>query len=153
MTLVRWRPVRRGGVFNHLMNLQNHMNNVFEDYVNTNDTENSSRSMWAPRVDAVELDDNFEFTFELPGMNKDDIKLEVENKVLTLSGEKKFDYEGKDRSIHMSERNYGNFYRTFQLPSLADTSKINAEFTNGVLNITLPKREEAKPKQISIDVK
>ena len=153
MTVLRWRPVNRGRSFSNLMNLQNRMNCLFDDFSSKTDTEESTRPRWSPNVNAIELDNNFEFSVELPGLSKEGIKLEVENNILTLSGEKKFDFEGKDRSVHIAERNYGNFTRTFQLPSFADTSKIEADFQDGILNIKLPKREEAKPKQISIDVK
>jgi len=135
------------------MNLQNRMNCVFDEFSNNTDDEKSTRQMWSPKVDAIELESEFEFSVELPGLSKEGIKLEVENNILTLSGEKKFDFEDKDRSVHIAERNYGDFSRTFQLPSFADTSKIEADFQDGILSIKLPKREEAKAKQISIDGK
>ena len=89
---------------------------------------------------------------ELPDMSKDDIEITVENNTLTLRGEKKMDSAMKDECCHRIERTYGTFSRTFSLPTTVDTSKVSADYKNGVLTVKLPVREEAKPKQIQVQV-
>ena len=112
--------------------------------------ENQQSSAWSPRIDVVEFEDKFEFTSELPGLSREDIKLEMQNNSVTISGEKRFEHEKTDKNYYIGERSYGNFRRSFQLPSHVDAKQINAEFNNGVLKIDIPKLEEAKPKQIEI---
>ncbi len=105
-----------------------------------------------PNVDISENEDGYRLNFEIPGMMKDDVKIWVENDILIISGEKKSDF-GKDEVTVHSERSYGKFERSFRLPKNADKEKVRAEFVNGLLEVVIPKTEEAKPKQIEIKVK
>ncbi len=107
---------------------------------------------WAPPVDIYEHDGTLVLKAELPGIDPKDVDVRVENNVLTLRGERKFDQEVKRESCHRVERAYGTFSRAFTLPNVVDTPNIKAEFKDGVLRVTMPKREDAKPKQIQIQI-
>ncbi len=150
MTIVRWEP------FRDLVNLQDRMNRLFgETYrgsTRTGDDEWALGGSWAPAVDIYEKDGNIVLTAELPGIEPKAVDIRVENNVLTLQGERKFDQELQKDSFHRVERAYGSFTRSFTLPTVVDTEKIKAEFKEGVLKLTLPKKEEAKPKQIQVQV-
>lgn len=113
-------------------------------------TEDVARRAWLPPVDIREKEDALMFAVELPGMTKDDIDITLENNVLTVAGERKFEKETKGEEFHRLERSYGHFTRSFTLPSSIRTDKVDANFENGVLHISLPKQESAKPKKISI---
>ncbi len=106
---------------------------------------------WMPPVDIRETEDGFEFTAELPGLTKDDVSITIEEKVLTLTGERKWDDEESKNEFHRVERAYGSFSRAFTLPSVVDASKVEAKFDHGVLTISVPKAEEVKPRQIKIN--
>ena len=108
---------------------------------------------WVPPVDIFE-NGNQEFVLkvELPDMNREDIEITVDDGTLTVKGEKKFAAEGKAEQFSRIERRYGVFSRSFSLPSAVDTGKVGAEYKNGVLTVRLPLREEAKPRQIKIDI-
>ena len=151
MTIVRREPYR------DLMGLQDRMNRLFgESYrgvaARTGDDEWALGGSWAPAVDIFEKEGNIVLTAELPGIETKDVDIKVENNVLTLQGERKFDKELQKENFHRVERAYGSFTRSFTLPNVVDTEKIKAEFKDGVLKLTLPKREEAKPKQIHVQV-
>jgi HSP20 family protein len=105
---------------------------------------------WAPRVDIREEKDAVLLTAELPGVSKDDVKVELENGVLTISGEKKTEREENESGFYRSERVYGSFKRSFRVPETVDAEKIEAEYVNGVLKLVLPKRPEAAPRQIAV---
>ena len=105
---------------------------------------------WAPRVDIREEKDAVMLTAELPGVSKDDVKVELENGVLTISGEKKSEHEEKESGFYRSERVYGAFKRCFRVPETVDAEKIEAEYVDGVLKLMLPKRPEAAPRQITV---
>ncbi len=139
MAIVRWTDP-----FQEFAQLQNRINRVFSDH--------ASRA-WVPPVDIFQ-NGNKEVVLkaELPDMNREDIQITVENGTLTLKGEKKFSAEAKEEQFHRIERSYGTFTRSFSLPETVDTGKVGAEYKNGVLTITLPLREEAKPRQIKVDV-
>jgi HSP20 family protein len=107
---------------------------------------------WVPRVDISETDDAYIIKAEIPGVNKEDVKVTAENGVLTISGERKEEKAENNKKIHRVERLYGTFFRTFVLPDNVDESKINAEFKDGVLTLTVPKTEKAKPKSIEVKV-
>jgi HSP20 family protein len=107
---------------------------------------------WAPAVDIYEKDGSIVLKAELPGVDPKDVDVRVENNVLTLRGERKFDSEVKREEYHRVERAYGSFTRSFTLPNVVDTEHIKAEYKDGVLRVNLPQKEEAKPKQISIAV-
>ncbi len=107
-------------------------------------------SSFAPPVDIYEDEHSITVQAELPGINEKDVDIRVENNVLTISGERKLENEQKQDNFHRIERSYGRFTRSFTLPNTVDTEHINAQFENGVLKVTMEKREEAKPKQIKI---
>ena len=150
MAIVRWEP------FRDLVSLQDRMNRLFDESFRGigRGAEESDFSLgaWAPAVDIFEKDGNIVLKAELPGVDPKDVDVRVENNILTLRGERKLDEEVKKDSYHRVERSYGTFTRSFTLPNIVDTEKIKAEFKDGVLRMTLPKKEEAKPKQISISV-
>jgi HSP20 family protein len=108
---------------------------------------------WAPACDIYETDKEIVIKAELPEIDKKDVAVSLENNVLTIRGERKFNEETKRENYHRVERRYGEFIRSFSLPTFVDPNAIKAEFKEGLLNITLPKREEAKPKQIEVKVK
>ncbi len=147
MALVRWEPFVGRNVWTGLAHLQNRMNRIFDDL---DVDEDSSVVNWSPRVEITELEDRFEVNAELPGMSRDDIKIELKDNILSISGEKSAEREKKDRKLHICERIYGSFNRSFRIPSHVKGDEIKAGFKNGVLTISLPKEEEAKPKQIEI---
>ena len=147
MAIVRWRP------FRDLVSIQDEMNRLFDDFfgrplARTEWTE----GVWSPTVDVSEDKDNMIIKAEMPGMKKEDVKISIQDNVLTLKGEKKQEKEEKDKNYHRVERSYGSFCRSFQLPTSVKTDKIKANYRDGVLNITLPKTEEVKPKQIPISI-
>lgn len=151
MAIVRWEP------FRDLVSLQDRMNRLFDESFRgvsrgAGEEDWALGGSWAPAVDIFEHEGNIVLKAELPGVDSKDVDVRVENNVLTLRGERKFDSEVKKESYHRVERAYGAFSRSFTLPTVVDTDHIKAEFKDGVLRLTLPKREEAKPKQITINV-
>jgi HSP20 family protein len=147
MAIVRWRP------FRDLVSIQDEMNRLFDDFfgrplARTEWTE----GVWSPTVDVSEDKDNVIIRAEMPGTKKEDVDISIQDNVLTLNGEKKQEKEEKDKNYHRVERSYGSFCRSFQLPTSVKTDKIKANYRDGVLNITLPKTEEVKPKQIPISI-
>ena len=147
MTIVRWDPIRE---FNAI---QNRMNRVFGEYYRGADEDVMRQGTWVPPVDIYDTG-NHELIIkaELPDMSTDDIDITVENGSLTLKGEKKLDPGFKEEHCRRIERSYGTFTRTFSLPPTVDATRVSADYKNGVLTITLPVREEAKPKQIQVQV-
>jgi HSP20 family protein len=107
---------------------------------------------WVPPVDISETDEAFHIAAELPEVKKDDVKVILENGVLTLQGERKEEREEKGSKIHRNERSYGRFVRSFTLPDFVDDTRVKAEFKNGVLHLHLPKSEKAKPRAIEVKV-
>lgn len=147
MTLIRWRPTR------NLESVQDEVNRVFESFFNAPMRRRGEDvGGWYPDVDIVESKDNIEVQVDLPGMEKDDIKVSVEDSILTIKGERKAMKEEKDKNYHQIERTYGTFTRSFSLPTSVEGQKIKANYKNGVLKIDLPKAEAVKPKEIPIDV-
>ena len=151
MSIVRWEP------FRDLVSLQDRMNRLFgETYrgaTRTGDDDDwALGGSWAPAVDIYEKDGNIVLTAELAGVEAKDVDIRVENNVLTLKGERNFDKDLQKDNFHRVERAYGSFTRSFTLPNVVNNEKIKADFKDGVLKLTLPKREEAKPKQIQVQV-
>src|SRR5262249_28349714 len=131
--------------------LQDRMNRLFDDAGRTWRTdEPAATTTWSPSVDIFETEADIVVKAELPGMDRKDITLHLENNVLTLKGERKFEKETKDENYHRIERSYGNFSRAFSIPATVDEEGIRADYKDGVLKISLPKKEQAKPKQIKI---
>jgi HSP20 family protein len=107
---------------------------------------------WAPSVDIIEDEKEYLVKADLPEVKKEDVKVTVENDVLTITGERKFEKEEKDKKYHRIERSYGTFLRSFTLPAGADGSKVSAEFKDGLLKVHLPKSEKAKQKAVEVKV-
>ena len=148
MAIVRWNPVR------DVLGLQNEMNFLFGDFFGVDKRGDETNFIrWAPRVDIVEVNGTYELTADLPGLKKDDIKIEIHDNVLTLRGEKKLEEEKKDKNYRLCERYFGEFVRTVTLPENVNKDGIEAEFKDGVLTVAIPKVEKAKPKQIEVKVK
>jgi HSP20 family protein len=108
---------------------------------------------WTPAVEVLDHKDNVIVRAELPGLVKEDIEVTIENNVLSIRGEKKQEHEQKEAEVVRSERYYGVFHRAFTLPSSVDSARVNAKFHNGVLELTIAKKEDAKPRQIRVEVK
>ena len=106
---------------------------------------------WAPAVDIYETENELVVKADLPDVDPKDIDVRVENNTLTIAGERKFEAKSNDKGYHRIERSYGNFVRSFSVPNAFDTDKINAAFQNGVLTVSLTKKETAKPRQIKVD--
>jgi len=129
--------------------------NLFEDFFNGfpfGDSFLESRGSWSPSVDILEKDGNLILRAELPGLTEKQIDLKVEGNTLTLKGERKMENEDKKSNYHRIESYYGSFTRSFQLPETVEIDKINAEYKNGVLTITLPQKPEVKPREIPVSV-
>ncbi len=155
MTLIRWKPTHELGHWpSDLWNMQREINRVFDHFMGGSQDDGSlGLSMWTPAVDIVERENEYEVKIELPGVSKDDVKITLESNVLTIRGEKKQEKEEKSENLHRVERSYGSFQRSFTLPTTVKSEKIDARYSDGILVITLPKAEEAKPKQIEVKVK
>jgi len=155
MSLVRWNPTRELATWpSDLFGIQREMNKMFNNFFRGDiQDEDSAFMAWTPAVDIAEHDDEYLVKVELPGVNKDDVKITIESNVLTIRGEKKQERETKKENYHRVERNYGSFQRSFTLPSTVKSDKIDASYKDGILSISLPKAEEAKPKQIEVKVK
>jgi HSP20 family protein len=148
MTLVRWSDPSR-----EFAQLQDRINRVFSNTYGQSDDGLMTSGTWAPPVDIYQTGDHeVVLKAELPDMTREDIDITVDNGTLTIRGEKKFSNEVKEESFHRIERRYGAFSRSFSLPQTVDTGKVGAEYKNGVLTVRLPLREEAKPRQIKVDV-
>jgi HSP20 family protein len=149
MAIVRFDP------FRDLASMQDRINRIFGDAYLRNDTDDDvlNRGDWRPPVDIYENDKHeIVLRAELPGLKREDLDIRVENNTLTLRGERKRDTEVKQESYHRVERVYGAFSRSFSLPTTVNTEQVTAAFVDGVLTITLPMREEAKPRQIQVQV-
>lgn len=145
-----WSP------FNDIWDLQDDINRLFRGVggrrSRTSD-ENSELAVWAPAVDISEDKESVKLSVELPGMKQNEVKISVEDGVLTLRGERKFTDETKKENYYRIERCYGSFSRSFSLPPTVETEKIKAAMRDGLLEVLIPKKEEAKPKEIQIEVK
>jgi len=126
---------------------------MFDGFFRGTQDEDSAYSLWTPVVDIAEHDDDYIVKVELPGVNKDEVKITLESNILTIRGEKKQEKETKKENLHRVERSYGSFQRSFTLPTTVKSDKIDASYKDGILTIALPKAEEAKPKQIEVKVK
>lgn len=133
-------------------NLQNQLHRLFEPFARGADEDLVSGN-WVPPVDVAETQEKIVVRAEAPGMRQEDIQIEFENGMLTIRGERKLDKSEQGLTYHRVERVYGNFSRSFTLPRSVDPEKIAASYRDGILQIDVPKKEEAKPKQIRIEVK
>ena len=126
---------------------------LFEDAFTRMVNEPRGTRPWSPAVDVYETENELVFKADVPDVDPKDIDVRVENQTLTLSGERKFDQEHSGKGYHRIERSYGSFVRSFAVPNSFDTDNIAADFKNGVLSVTLPKKEAAKPRQVKVEVK
>ena len=146
-TLTRWEPLREMEEF------ENRLSTLFgRPRRRGNGREEITLPDWTPLADITEDEREYLIKAELPEMKKEDVKVTVENGVLTISGERKFETEEKKRKYHRVERGYGTFMRSFTLPDDADFNRVNAQFKNGLLTVHVPKSEHAKPKEIEVKV-
>jgi len=131
--------------------MQERMNRLFEDAGRGwRADEPAATTTWSPAVDIYETENEIQVQAELPGVDRKDIALNLEKNVLTLKGERRFENETKQENYHRIERAYGAFSRSFSIPAIVDEEKIRADYKDGILKISLPKKEQVKPKQIQI---
>lgn len=145
MAIQRWRP------FGVLSSLQKDINRLFEDFWPMH-RENLEEGALSPALDVSEDENNVYVVADLPGVEEKDVKLNFQNGILILSGEKQEEKETRGKNFHRVERSYGSFSRSISLPGEVNAEKATAGYKNGVLRVTLPKQEEAKPKEITIKV-
>jgi HSP20 family protein len=147
MTIVRWDP------FRELEDMSERLNRVFSrPSVRNTGKENLTVADWMPTVDISETEGEYLIKAELPEVRKEDVKVTVENGVLTLQGERRQEKDEKGKRFHRVERSYGSFVRSFSLPESVDDGAVKAEYKDGVLNLHLPKSEKVKPKAIDVKV-
>ena len=152
MALVRWEPVRE------LSSLQNEMNRLFNTFFDAPTTtgggggNGGAARRWIPSMDLVETEDHFVLRADLPGLSEEDVSIELEDNVLTVSGERKAEHEEKKEGYYRVERSFGQFRRSLTLPEGVDAEGINATFDKGVLEVRIPKPEERKPRRVAIQV-
>lgn len=153
MTLIRWNPSR------DLMDVEREFSKLFNSFnrrfgFDEGDGKNEEleNAVWSPLTDISENKDQYLLKMDLPGVTKSDLKLSYEDGELKISGERKQEKEDKDSKYHRIERTYGKYFRSFTLPKQIEVEKIKAEFKDGQLTVTIPKAEEAKPKELEIKV-
>ncbi len=146
MNILRWNPT------NDMLSLRSRMNHLFGDFFNPVAGETGEMSMWDwnPVVDVYENDNSIVIKAELPGVDRENIHIDVKDRVLTLKGERSTDNEIKEDNYYRRERRLGKFEKRFTLPGEVDAEKISADYKDGVLKIDIPKPEEYKPKKITV---
>ena len=145
MNIIKYDP------FREMRSLQDEVNRLFaSSFSRGGDESDLMRGAWSPQVDIFENQNEIVLEAELAGMKPEDVDISIENNVLTIHGERKFEKKDESDNFHRVERSYGSFTRSFTLPPTVSSESANAEFENGVLRLTLAKREEAKPRRIEI---
>ena len=145
MAIVRWEPLRE------FSTLQNEMNRLFNTVFDTPAPSNGGTlRRWMPAMDLVETEDHFVLRADLPGLGEEDVNIEVEDRVLTISGERKAEHEASNEGYHRVERAFGTFSRALTLPEGIDPESVAATFDRGVLEVRIPKPEARKPRRIEI---
>jgi len=153
MAIVKWNPAKE------LLNVEREFNRFFNTFgrhfgISSGEIdEEFENAVWMPLTDIIEDKDNYVLKLDLPGISKNDVKISYSDGQLMISGERKQEKESKDSKYHRVERSYGKYYRSFTLPQKIQEDKIDAEFKDGQLTITVPKSEEAKPKELDIKIK
>jgi len=148
MAVVKWDPLR------DLLSIQDRMNRLFEQTLSRSRTEEGiSASTWAPAVDIYETPETIVMKADLPGLTREDVEIEIRDDTLTIRGERRFAKDVQQENYLRIERAYGTFQRSFTLPTSVRQEQIRASFRDGVLELLLPKAEEAKPKKIAIEVR
>lgn len=146
-TLMRWDP------FRELEDMSDRLNRMFaRPAVRTNGKETLTVADWSPTVDISETDGEYLIKAELPEVKKDDVKVTLEDGILTIQGERRREKDEKTTKYHRVERSYGSFVRSFSLPDQVDESGVKAEYRDGMLNLRIPKSEKAKPRAIEVKV-
>lgn len=156
MAITRWKPRYEWTTFRALRELEHEMDRMFgltKWPVAERGTAGLLEGIWSPSVDVYQTDDKIVVKADVPGLEKKDFDIAIVDHHLTIKGERKHENEVKEENYHRTERVYGTFERSFELPATVDTDKVEAEYKDGVLELTLPKKEEAKPKQIAVKVK
>lgn len=148
MNLVKWDP------FKELEDVSNRLNSIFGRVTTRSepDREMLATADWMPSVDISETDAAYLVKGEIPGVKKEDVKVTIQDGMLTIQGERKQEKEEKGKKFHRIERSYGSFARSFRVPDDTDESKVKAEFKDGMINVTLPKSAKAKAKAIEVSV-
>jgi HSP20 family protein len=148
MAIVRWEPLRE------FSTLQNEMNRLFNTVFDSPAPAGNGGAMrrWLPAMDLIETEDHFVLRADLPGLGEEDVNIEVEDRVLTISGERKAEHEATKEGYHRVERAFGAFSRSLTLPEGIDPDAVAATFERGVLEVRIPKPEERKPRKVSIGV-
>jgi HSP20 family protein len=152
MAVIRWDP------FREMLSLQDRMNRLFQETaagsgsVSRSGDESLLSGAFIPPVDVYEDDKSIVLKMEVPGIDQKDIDIRLENNVLSVQGERKFEQEEKQENFQRIERHYGSFNRSFTLPNTVDTDSVRADYENGVLKVKLAKRAEARPKQIKVNI-
>jgi HSP20 family protein len=151
MALIRWEPARELGT------IQSEMNRLFNTFFDTPTTANGNGSglaqrRWIPAMDLVENEDTFVLRADLPGLSEADVDIEVEDNVLTVSGERKSEHEDRKEGYYRVERSFGSFRRSLTLPEGVEPESVKATFDRGVLEVSIPKPEQRKPRKVSIAV-
>jgi HSP20 family protein len=146
MTIVRWEPMRE------LNSLQAEMNRLFNTVFDSPAAGDGGMRRWVPAMDLVETGDAFVLRADLPGMRQEDVKLEIEDGVLTVSGERKAEHQAGEEGFYRLERAFGTFSRSLTLPKGIDADAVSATFDNGVLEVRVPKPEASRPRRIEIAV-
>jgi HSP20 family protein len=147
MAITRWDP------FRDVLAMQNRMNSLFQDYGRAaGDSDLESTASFVPPVDIYEDAHKIVLKLEVPGMKQEDLDVQLENNALTIRGERKFEKEEREENFHRIERRYGSFFRSFAVPNTVSTEGVKANYEAGVLRIELAKREEAKPKQLKVQI-
>jgi HSP20 family protein len=149
MALIRWEPVRE------LNTIQSEMNRLFNTFFEANGPGSggtSSLRRWIPPMDLVETEDDFVLRADLPGLSEGDVKIELEDNVLTVSGERKAEHEERKEGYYRVERASGTFSRSLTLPEGVDPEAVRARFDKGVLEVRIPKPEQRKPRKVAISV-
>ena len=145
--LTKYRPSRM------LTDLQGEVDRLFADFLAPMQEEEGSTGLdlWRPRTDLSETDESYKIRLDLPGVDKDDIQVDLQNHTLTIRGERKDVAEEEDERFHRIEKRYGSFSRSFTLPDVDEGGKAEAQFENGVLTVTIPRTEAAGPRRIDVE--
>jgi HSP20 family protein len=156
MFLEKWHPrlpsFRAWDPIGEVVDLHKRMDEIFGEFFGRTPAEMAAtEAVWSPLVDVHETKEDFRLQVELPGVKQEDIQLTIEGDSLVMKGERKREHEVKEDNYHRIERSYGTFQRSIVLPSVVDPNRVKATYRDGVLQIQLPKKEEAKPKEIKVD--
>ena len=150
MRTIRWQPINRPAAWTNGMN--RYFSQITKSPSGQLDEEASACTGWTPAVNILEKEDTIVIATDLPGLKAEDVEVMIENSVLTLKGERTFEEAADGETYHRLERCYGSFERSFKVPSSVDPKKIEARFVNGEMIVTLPKRDESKPRSVKVKV-